>query len=153
MLSQGDGEPPQRAERQQDAQAGTDDRADTAQQQPLSEPAESTPAEPDPAPAEQPAAPIDPARGIELNEQGFALMGRGDFAAAVPVLEQAVASWPEDSSDLNYAYALFNLGKSLNRAGRASEAIPYLEKRLNWANQRGVVKQELKLARKNAGQG
>jgi serine/threonine-protein kinase len=80
-------------------------------------------------------------------------MGRGDFAAAVRVLQQAVAAWPEDSTDLNYAYALYNLGKSLNRSGRAAEAIPYLEKRLRWSNQRGIVKKELKLARKMARQG
>ena len=80
-------------------------------------------------------------------------MGQGDFAGAVPVLRQAVASWPEDSTDLEYAYALFNLGKSLNQSGSPAEAIPFLEKRLNWPNQRGVVKKELELARQNAGQG
>ena len=79
-------------------------------------------------------------------------MGQGDFAGAVPILRQAVASWPEDSIDLEYAYALYNLGASLNRSGQSAEAIPYLEKRLNWSNQRGVVKKELKLAQKNAGQ-
>jgi hypothetical protein len=121
-------------------------------------PAEETPAEETPAqeaPAEPaPAGPgidVDPARGAELNEQGFALMGQGDYAGAVPVLEEAVASWPEDSTDINYAYALYNLGVSLNRSGRSAEAIPYLEKRLNWSNQRGVVKKELRLARQNAG--
>jgi serine/threonine-protein kinase len=103
-------------------------------------------------PADSPTT-IDPAQGAALNEQGFALMGQGDFAGAVPILRQAVASWPEDSTDLQYAYALYNLGKSLNSSGRAAEAIPYLEKRLGWANQRGVVKKELKLARKKAGQG
>jgi serine/threonine-protein kinase len=96
---------------------------------------------------------VDPARGAALNEQGFARMGQGDFAGAVPILRQAVASWPEDSTDLEYAYALYNLGASLNRSGQSAEAIPYLEKRLNWSNQRGVVKKELKLAQKNAGQG
>jgi serine/threonine protein kinase len=107
-------------------------------------------------PADQPAdsqATIDPARGAALNEQGFALMRQGDFAGALPILRQAVASWPDDSTDLNYAYALYNLGASLNRSGHAAEAIPYLEKRLNWSNQHGVVKKELKLAHKNAGQG
>ena len=52
-------------------------------------------------------------------------MGQGDFAGAVPLLRQAVASWPEDSTDLEYAYALFNLGKSLNQSGSPAEAIPY----------------------------
>ena len=57
--------------------------------------------------------------------------------------------WPEDSRDINYAYALFNLGKSLNRSGRPDEAIPYLEKRLTWDDQRETVQAELDLARRN----
>jgi tetratricopeptide (TPR) repeat protein len=108
----------------------------------------------DTAPTDTPAAEspatFDPARGAALNDQGFALMGQDDFAGAVPILRKAVASWPENSTDLEYAYALYNLGASLNRSGHAAEAIPYLEKRLNWPNQRGVVKKELKLARRNA---
>jgi serine/threonine protein kinase len=94
----------------------------------------------------------DAASGVELNEQGFARMQQGDYAGAVPILQQAVASWPEDSRDLNYAYALFNLGKSLNRSGQPDEAIPYLEKRLTWDDQRETVQAELDLARRNAGQ-
>jgi eukaryotic-like serine/threonine-protein kinase len=151
MLSNDGDDDGQRSERpaqgkQSQAQQREPESSETAQ-----EPSE-------PAPAEQPAAPdtsasVDPARGAALNEQGFALMGQGDFAGAVPLLRQAVGSWPEDSTDLEYAYALFNLGKALNQSGSPAEAIPYLEKRLNWSNQRGVVKQELKLARQNAGQG
>jgi tetratricopeptide (TPR) repeat protein len=98
----------------------------------------------------QPVTTTDPARGAQLNNEGFALMGRGEFAAAVPILQEAVASWPEDSTELNYAYALFNLGKSLNRSGRPAEAIPYLEKRLAWDDQRTTVQAELDLARRNA---
>jgi eukaryotic-like serine/threonine-protein kinase len=104
-------------------------------------------------PAPSQATTVDPARGAQLNDQGYALMRRGDYAGAVPILQQAVASWPEDSIDINYAYALFNLGKSLNRAGRPAEAIPYLEQRLRWADQRATVQAELVLARQNAGQG
>ncbi len=80
-------------------------------------------------------------------------MQQGDYAGAVPILQQAVASFPEDSQDLNYAYALFNLGKSLNRSGSPDEAIPYLEKRLNWPDQRETVQAELDLAKRNAGEG
>ena len=80
-------------------------------------------------------------------------MSQGDYGGAVPILQKAVASFAEDSTDIDYAYALYNLGKALNRSGNAAAAIPYLEKRLNWSNQRGVVKQELRLARQNAGQG
>jgi eukaryotic-like serine/threonine-protein kinase len=114
---------------------------------------ETNPAEPDPAESAPADAPIDPAQGTALNEQGYALMQQGDYAGAVPVLRRAVASWPEDSTDLDYAYALYNLGASLNRSGSPAEAIPYLEKRLNWSNQRGVVKRELEDAQRNAGQG
>ncbi len=137
--------------------AGSQTKPDktTADQQPA-QPAPAEPAPTDSTPADSPPAnqpEVDPARGIALNEQGFALMGQGDFAGAVPILRRAVASWPQDSTDLEYAYALFNLGKALNRSGQAAAAIPYLEQRLGWPNQRGVVKQELRLARQNAGQG
>jgi tetratricopeptide (TPR) repeat protein len=117
-------------------------------------PAAQTPATPvTPEPAESQPATGGTASAAELNDQGFALMQRGDYAAAVPLLQQAVAAWPSNSRDIGYAYALYNLGKSLNRAGRASEAIPYLEKRLNWDDQRATVQAELDLARQNAGQG
>jgi serine/threonine-protein kinase len=124
------------------------EQTQTEQEQPEQTPAEPTPAEPAPA-----DGPLDPAQGTALNEQGYALMQQGDYAGAVPVLRKAVAAWPEDSTDLDYAYALFNLGAALNRSGSPAEAIPYLEKRLNWSNQRGVVKRELKDAQRNAGQG
>jgi serine/threonine-protein kinase len=144
----GDARPAQRPDAR--AQPGKRDQP-AADQPPADQPAADQPPADEPA-AGQPAT-VDPARGVQLNEQGFALMGRGDFAGAVPILERAVASWPASSGDLNYAYALYNLGKSLNRAGRAADAIPYLEKRLRWDNQRATVQAELDLARKNAGQG
>jgi eukaryotic-like serine/threonine-protein kinase len=160
----GDGEPQQAGGgNQQQAQGGREQRdRQQEQQQPAQEeqPAEPAPApaeEPEPAPEEQ--APeeqtgsFDPARGAQLNEEGFALMQSGDYAGAVPILQEAVASFPEDSQDMNYAYALFNLGKSLNRSGNPDEAIPYLEKRLNWSDQRETVQAELDLAKRNAGQG
>jgi tetratricopeptide (TPR) repeat protein len=145
-----------RADRQQEPQAQARERdRDRAEQE---RPADAAPEPVEPGPADPPAAPdpsatIDPARGVELNEQGFALMSRGDFAAAVPILEQAVASWPADARELDYAYALFNLGKSLNRAGRPAEAIPHLEKRLEWDDQRATVEAELDLARRRAARG
>jgi eukaryotic-like serine/threonine-protein kinase len=145
--------PTQRQEQREQAQSpaqgdeASPDEGETGQTTETA-PDETAPAET--APTDQP---IDPAQGTALNEQGYVLMQQGDYAGAVPVLRKAVASWPEDSTDLNYAYALYNLGASLNRSGNPAEAIPYLEKRLNWSNQRGVVKKELELARQNAGQG
>ena len=69
------------------------------------------------------------------------------------MLQQAVKSFPPGTSDLNYAYALFNLGKSLRLAGRPDEAIPVLEQRLKIPNQTGTVQQELELAKQQAGEG
>jgi serine/threonine-protein kinase len=110
---------------------------------------------------EQPAAPAptdegtsyDPARGAQLNSQGFDLMNQGNYDEAVPVLQEAVKAFPPDTSDVNYAYALFNLGKSLRLAGRPDEAIPVLEQRLKIPNQTGTVRRELELAKQQAGQG
>jgi len=87
----------------------------------------------------------------ELNDQGFALMNEGRYDEAIPVLRQAVAGFPEDSSDLTLAYALYNLGRSLRLAGRPADAIPFLERRLRFDNQRAVVNRELAAARREAG--
>lgn len=102
---------------------------------------------------QQPSAPEQTQRSAspaDLNDQGFALMNAGRYQEAIPVLQQAVAGFPQGSSDLTLAYALFNLGRSLRLAGRPDEAIPVLERRLGFKNQRGVVKKELKAARRAA---
>ena len=80
-------------------------------------------------------------------------MRAGNYDDAVPVLQEAVNSFPPDTQDLNYAYALFNLGQSLRLAGRPDEAIPVLEKRLQIPNQTKAVEAELKKAKKEAGKG
>jgi tetratricopeptide (TPR) repeat protein len=105
---------------------------------------------PAPEPAEEPAAPAPAASGSELNTQGFELMQAGRYSEAVPILQRAVDSWSEDSQDIEYAYALYNLGASLSRSGNPEAAIPYLEKRLTWNDQRKTVEKELKEARKQA---
>ena len=70
----------------------------------------------------------------------------------MPIAREAVASFPEDSTEQNYAYALYNLGTALNRSGNPDEAIPYLEKRLSISSfKRGVVEKELKAAQEAAG--
>ena len=160
VLSSGDdGGEPQQADRGRQEQPNRDNQERQREQQPQQQQEEQAPAEQEPAPQEQEPAPaeeeqgsFDPAQGAALNEEGYALMQQGDYAGAVPILQDAVASWPEDSTDINYAYALFNLGKSLNRSGDPEGAIPYLEKRLNWSDQSETVQAELDLARRNAGQ-
>jgi eukaryotic-like serine/threonine-protein kinase len=98
------------------------------------------------------SSPIDPASGATLNEQGFAMVQAGEYEAAVPVLEEAVESFPEGTDDLDYAYALFNFGNALRLSGRPDEAIPVLERRLEIPNQEGEVLEELEAARAEAGE-
>ncbi len=100
------------------------------------------------APAAVPtSAEADPSRGAELNEQGYALMQAGEYAAAVPVLEEAVGAFPAGNEDLDYAYALFNLGSALRLSGDPEAAIPILERRLAIPNQTATVEEELEAAR------
>jgi tetratricopeptide (TPR) repeat protein len=73
-------------------------------------------------------------------------MQAGDYESAIPLLEQAVAAYPEGSGELTYAYALYNLGRSLRLAGRPDEAVPILERRLRIPNQTETVQRELDLA-------
>jgi eukaryotic-like serine/threonine-protein kinase len=163
VLSSGDGDgEPQQADGGSGRQQAQGDRQQRdrqqEEQQPQAQeeqPAEPTPAEPEPAepePQEQTGS-FDPARGAELNNQAYSMMQGGDYAGAVPILQEAVSLWPEDSQDINYAYALFNLGQALNRSGEPEAAIPYLEKRLQWNDQRATVQAELNDARKKAGGG
>jgi predicted Ser/Thr protein kinase len=105
---------------------------------------------PSPAP-EQSAPPASSADGASLNEQGFALINEGRAAEAVPILQRAVEAFPEGSGDLDYAYALYNLGNALRLSGQPEEAIPVLERRLRIPNQRGTVAAELARARAEAG--
>jgi serine/threonine protein kinase len=93
----------------------------------------------------------DPSRGASLNEEGFALVQSGEYESAVPVLEEAVAAFPTGTEDLDYAYALFNLGNALRLSGRPEEAIPVLERRLEIPNQTAKVEEELAAARAEAG--
>jgi tetratricopeptide (TPR) repeat protein len=109
---------------------------------------------PEPAPErEAESAPEGgaPGTGPSLNEQGYELIQAGDYEAAVPVLEEAVVSFPEGSEELDYAYALFNLGSALRLSGRPEEAIPVLEQRLQIPNQTATVEEELEAARDEAG--
>jgi serine/threonine-protein kinase len=89
--------------------------------------------------------------GAQLNDEGYALIQQGRYDEAIPVLRRAVASFPEGTTDLNYAYALFNLGHALRMAGNPANAIPILEKRLQIPDQTATVQAELDAARAEAG--
>jgi tetratricopeptide (TPR) repeat protein len=92
-----------------------------------------------------------PADGGSLNELGFSLINQGRPEEAVPILRRAVEAFPEGTTDLDYAYALYNLGNALRLSGQPEEAIPVLEQRLRIPNQRSTVAAELARARAEAG--
>ena len=93
-------------------------------------------------PADQPAP--TPAQAWQLNAQGFELMGQGDFAAAVPVLERGRRRMARGCAGTSSTPTLSSTSaKRSTEAGRPDEAIPDLEKRLGWDNQRATVQAEL----------
>jgi TolA-binding protein len=67
--------------------------------------------------------------GHTLNDQGFSLMQRGDYTSALPLFQQAVrklsGTGPADPYE---GYANYNLGYTLYRLGRCSEAVTYLQR-------------------------
>jgi serine/threonine-protein kinase len=93
----------------------------------------------------------DLALASSLNQEGFDLVQAGAYEEAVPLLEEAIRAFPPDTEDINYAYALFNLGSALRLSGHPEEAIPVLERRLQIPNQTGTVSRELAAARREAG--
>jgi tetratricopeptide (TPR) repeat protein/predicted Ser/Thr protein kinase len=60
------------------------------------------------------------------NDEGFALMKRGEYQAALPLLEQAVRALEGQAADPYDGYANFNLGLDLIKLGRCGEAVAYL---------------------------
>jgi serine/threonine-protein kinase len=101
------------------------------------------------APTSQ-AASDDP---VALNNQGFSLLQQGSAVQAVTPLQRSVHAFRMQGrkAQIDYAYALYNLGNALRLSGRPTAAIPYLEERLSISNfKRGVVENELEAARAQA---
>jgi serine/threonine-protein kinase len=96
------------------------------------------------------AATTPPPVADTLEARGHQLMVSGDYAAAVPVLRQAAAAAPHDS--LIYAYALYDLGRSLRLSGDPKDAVAVLYQRLQIPNQTETVREQLQLALRALGQ-
>jgi TolA-binding protein len=78
-----------------------------------------------PAPTPAPAA---SAEGHRLNDEGYALIRRADYAGAIAPLREAVRDLAGTGpSDPYEAYANYNLGYALLRSGRCTEALAPLE--------------------------
>jgi serine/threonine protein kinase len=88
--------------------------------------------------------------GARLQAQGHQLIDAKQYDQAIPVLERSVKAFPSGTDDVNYAYALYDLGHALRLGGRPDDAIPVLEERLKIDNQRNVVQRELDAARRDA---
>ncbi len=91
------------------------------------------------------------ASGHALNDQGYSRMQAGDFAGAVPLLQQAVQKLRGTGpSDPYEGYANYNLGYSLLQVGRCAEAIPYLQRADSLEPSRHEPRQALHRAEKCA---
>jgi Flp pilus assembly protein TadD len=95
------------------------------------------------------AAPISTPSGHALNDKGYALMQRGDFAGALPYLQQAVqklqGTGPGDPYE---AYANYNLGFTMLQLGQCDAAVAYLQR----ADQLEPHNQQVQNALQSAGQ-
>ena len=84
---------------------------------------------------------------VALNDQAWSLMKQQNYAAALPLLQQAVQQL-QGGTDLTTAYANYNLGVTLIALGRCSEAMPYLEVARQIEPSRHEVHDALKVAQK-----
>jgi eukaryotic-like serine/threonine-protein kinase len=96
------------------------------------------------------AATTAPPTAQTLEAQGHGLMDAGNYAGAIPVLHRALAA--SSPTSLTYAYALFDLGRSLRLSGDPRAAVPILYQRLQIHNQTSAVRVELELALRALGQ-
>lgn len=105
-----------------------------------------------------PTTPVSTPLASALEARGHDVLTAGQYTAAVPILERAVAATgehiaacvePTTQSCLTYAYALFDLGRALLLSGRAAPAVAVLKQRLQIDNQRPEVAAQLALARQS----
>jgi serine/threonine-protein kinase len=95
------------------------------------------------------------ARARQLQLAGFNARRSGDYESALSSSVQALKACGDAHALDPCGYALFEIGADLNALGRNSEAIPYLERRLNeyGDNGSGEVQAELDKARGAHGNG
>jgi serine/threonine protein kinase len=100
-------------------------------------------------PPAQPAPPPSGTSGHALNDQGYTKMRAGDYAGALPLLQQSVAKLRGTGpSDPYEAYANYNLGYTLLQLGQCAQALPYLERAAALEPQRSEPRKAIKQAEK-----
>jgi serine/threonine-protein kinase len=86
------------------------------------------PPPPPPAAEPPPPPPAAAADGHALNDQGYTRLQQGDYAGALPLLQQAVSSLQGTGPGDPYeAYANYNLGYTLLQLGRCGDAAAPLD--------------------------
>jgi serine/threonine protein kinase len=96
-----------------------------------------------------PAPPATGSSGHALNDEGYAKLRAGDYAGALPLLQQSVTKLRGvGPSDPYEAYANYNLGYTLLRLGQCSQAIPYLERAASLEPQRPEPRKAIRQAEK-----
>jgi serine/threonine protein kinase len=88
----------------------------------------------------------------ELNNQGFELMRAGNYEAALPLLEQAVAGLSE-SGETAEAYASYNLAFTRLALGRCDSVVELLDRSEQVQGERKEISRLRREARKNCGEG
>ena len=107
------------------------------------------PPPPSPPPAASATIPTTPSSGsgVALNDAGYRRMQAGDYAGALPLLQQAVSKL-RGVGYPNEAYANYNLGYTLYKLGHCRDAIAYLERAKQLEPWRHEPKDALKQARR-----
>jgi serine/threonine protein kinase len=104
------------------------------------------PTAPPPSPTPPPAASSSQS-GVALNLAGYNKQQAGDYAGALPLLQQAVAKL-NGTGVPDEGYANYNLGYTLLQLGRCSEAVQYLERAKKLEPSRHEPKDALKQAKR-----
>jgi tetratricopeptide (TPR) repeat protein len=76
--------------------------------------------------------------GYELNDEGYRLMQAGDYAAALPLLEQAVQAL-SGTGEVTEAYALYNLAYTRFALGRCDGVLEMLDRSENIQGERTEI--------------
>ena len=116
-------------------------------------PAKQADADAPPLEVPEPSGAGGSAEAQRLHLEGHAALQAGDYDTAIELNTRAIEAFPEGTTwetDINYAYALYSLGRALRLAGRPDQAIRVLEVRRQIPNQPATVQNELDLARAEA---
>jgi len=89
----------------------------------------------------------DLAQGRRDSDAAFNLIRAGDYAAALPLAQKALAEL-KGTGDIYEGYASYNVGTSLIHLGRCSEGLPYLDESERIQGARREIKSDRKLCKK-----